>query len=68
MQASAQTLPKATFKKKHLPLSEVEPHPDNSRIHTASQIAEIQENLLELDFYGSMVVQESRMRLCKGRV
>ncbi len=50
-----------------LQMTEVELHPDNPRVHSAHQINELKESLLEHGYAaGSMVVQETRMRLVKG--
>ncbi len=61
------TMEIAELQTQRLPLSEVEPHPDNPRIHPPEQITAIQESY-RLDGYiaGSMAIQISRKRLYKG--
>jgi len=49
-----------------LPLSEIELHPDNPRIHTTLQINTIAELIKTVGYAaGSMTIQKSRMRLAK---
>ena len=61
------TLEIASLEPVRLQMTEVEPHPDNPRVHSAHQINELKESLLEHQYVaGSMVVQKSRMRLVKG--
>lgn len=50
-----------------LPLSEIELHPDNPRIHTIAQINAIAKLIESVGYAaGSMTIQKSRKRLCKG--
>lgn len=57
----------AKLDSKTFPLSEIEPHPDNPKIHTTAEIQRLAKFIKEVGYSaGAMAIQESRKRLYKG--